>query len=313
MMWYSAQPLAPAPAPAPVPARMVERPKWRILSWRIVPPPVDRSAKLDWVTLAIVLAMTTVSAGLSIYGLTSIFVGGFWPVIALGAVLELGKLRAVFLIEAGRGSRKVRAGLVVMVLVLMMINAAGVFGFLSKAHIVATEKTKASTKEGKTATAASLAAIDGKIAVQNTTIANINKQLSQIDGAIEKGIAQGKVNGAMALANQQRDERAQLQTDLRAAGTVLGDLKFQKAKIEPSPGKEDEKGKDVDADLGPVRYLTELLGVGEDIALRVAILVLACLLDPFAVLLLLCATAQTNINRAGRTPGTEEINQCRSS
>jgi len=117
MMWYSAQPLAPAPAPAPVPARMVERPKWRILSWRIVPPPVDRSAKLDWVTLAIVLAMTTVSAGLSIYGLTSIFVGGFWPVIALGAVLELGKLRAVFLIEAGRGSRKVRAGLVVMVLV----------------------------------------------------------------------------------------------------------------------------------------------------------------------------------------------------
>jgi hypothetical protein len=58
-----------------------------------------------------------------------------------------------------------------------------------------------------------------------------------------------------------------------------------------TPGKKEEKGKDVDADLGPLRYLAELLGVGADSALRVFTLVVALILDPFAVLLLLCATA----------------------
>jgi hypothetical protein len=104
------------------------------------------------------------------------------------------------------------------------------------------------------------------------------------------------VNGAMALINQERNRLAQLQTDLQAAGRVLTDLKVQKAQIEPSPGK-DEKGKkdeskakEVEAELGPVRYLAALLGADGETALRWFTLVVAVLLDPLAVLLLLAAT-----------------------
>jgi hypothetical protein len=71
----------PVPASSPVPAPA------------IIPAP-----KVDWITVLTALALATVSAGFSIVGLTSIFSGAFWPVIALGVALELGKLRAVALI-----------------------------------------------------------------------------------------------------------------------------------------------------------------------------------------------------------------------
>jgi hypothetical protein len=51
--------------------------------------------RIDRLTLLAALALATVSAGFSIYGMTSIFVGAFWPVIGMGVALELAKLRAV--------------------------------------------------------------------------------------------------------------------------------------------------------------------------------------------------------------------------
>jgi hypothetical protein len=43
-------------------------------------------------------------AGFSIYGMTSIFVGAFWPVIGMGVALEVGKLSAVAWLGHQRGT-----------------------------------------------------------------------------------------------------------------------------------------------------------------------------------------------------------------
>ena len=45
--------------------------------------------RIDHLTLLAALALATVSAGFSIYGFTSIFVGAFWSVIGMGVALEL--------------------------------------------------------------------------------------------------------------------------------------------------------------------------------------------------------------------------------
>jgi hypothetical protein len=238
----------------------------------IVPAP----AKRDWITILIALAMATVSAGFSIVGLTSVFVGAFGPVVALGAVLEAGKLRAVALIGMGRGSRRLRLFLVAAVATLMGFNAVGAYGFLAKAHIAA-------AVAGETAVAVRIADINGRIAEQNATLADIDRKLSQIDGAINKALEKGRTNAAMALANDQRHNRSELEVNRHAAGKVLVDLRVEKARIEGDR-------KTVEADLGPVKYLATLLGTDSESALRVFILVVAMLLDPLAVLLLLAAT-----------------------
>src|SRR5262249_29401824 len=81
-------------------------------------------------------------------GLTSIFVGAFWPVIAMGVALELGKLCAVAALPTLRWG-PLKAALIALVVVLMGLNAIGAYGFLAKAHI-------ASAVTGEVAVAAAL-------------------------------------------------------------------------------------------------------------------------------------------------------------
>jgi len=68
-----------------------------------------------------------------------------------------------------------------------------------------------------------------------------------------------------------------------SAQQVIASLQVEKASVEGDRRK-------VEADLGPVRFLATLLGAGDQDVLRWFILVVACLLDPAAVVLLFAAT-----------------------
>jgi hypothetical protein len=248
------------------------------------PPHVEASPhpaehhRIDRWTLLAALALATISAGFSIYGFTSIFVGAFWSVIGMGVALELGKLRAVTWI--GRNASApwwgLKGGLAVLVLVLMGLNVVGAFGFLAKAHI-------GHQVEGDVAVAGRAADVEGRISVQADLVTDLDRRIGQIDGAVEKSTAKGRTNAAMQLAADQRRNRAELAAQRDQANKALADLKIEKATV-------DGDRKVAEADLGPVRYLATLLGAGDQDVLRWFILVIALLLDPAAVLLLLAAT-----------------------
>jgi hypothetical protein len=87
--------------------------------------------------LIVALALASVSAAFSIDGLTAIFAGAFWPVIIMGATLEAGKLVAAAWLTENWFSTPylLRLILVAMIGLLMSLNAVGVFGFLTKAHL----------------------------------------------------------------------------------------------------------------------------------------------------------------------------------
>ena len=252
--------------------------------------------RIDRLTLLAALALATVSAGFSIYGFTSIFVGAFWSVIGMGVALELGKLRAVTWIGRNGSApwRGLKGALAALVIVLMGLNVVGVFGFLAKAHI-------GHQVEGDIAVAGRAADIEARLAVQAEKVADLTKQIADLDAArtIETPSA-GNLRTASAINAQAAaltaaaklraadDERRQakrtsLADKLTVEAKALADLKIEKAKI-------DGDRKVTEADLGPVRYLATLLGAGDQDVLRWFILVVAVLLDPAAVLLLLAAT-----------------------
>jgi hypothetical protein len=233
---------------------------------------------VTFATLTAALALAAVSGGFSITGMTSIFVGAFWPVIGMGIALEVGKLAAVAWLghQRGTASWRLRAALTVLVAVLMGLNAVGCYGFLAKAHI-------GHLVEGDVAVAGRAADIEGRISVQTDLVADLDRRIGQIDGAVEKSTAKGRTNAAMQLAADQRRNRAEFAAQRDQANKVLAELKVEKAKVEGDR-------KVVEADLGPVRYLATLLGAGDQDVLRWFILVIAVLLDPAAVLLLLAAT-----------------------
>jgi hypothetical protein len=232
-------------------------------------------------TTVAALALATVSAGFSITGLTSIFVGAFWPVIGMGVALELGKLSAVaWLGRAGcavHPARPLKTAVGMLIGVLMALNAIGAYGFLARAHI-AQELVGSLNVAGRTAD------VEARTTLQAGIVADIDRRIAQIDFAVDKATSKGRTSAAMALADQQRKIRAELVAQRINEAKALAGLQVEKAKV-------DGDKKVAEADLGPVRYLATLLGAGDQDVLRWFILVVALLLDPAAVLLLLAAAS----------------------
>jgi hypothetical protein len=266
-----ASPITPDPPP--------DRPKDVVQPPHVQALPIQPAERhVDWTTALAALALACVSAGFSIYGFTSIFVGAFGPVIAMGVALEAGKLRAVAWIGHHRttpwwGLKSVLTGLVA---VLMILNAVGCYGFLSKAHIAAQVAVEAVGTTKK-------AGIESNISTKKGEIANFSTQITQIDAAISKATEKGRTNAAMQLSVDQNRRRTELATKLAQANTELAALNVQMATANGAQ-------KVAEADLGQVRYLATLLGVEDELVLRWFILLVAALLDPAAVLLLLAAT-----------------------
>jgi hypothetical protein len=171
---------------------------------------------------------------------------------------------------------RLRTALVALVAVLMALNAIGAYGFLAKAHI-------GHAVDGDAAAAGLAADIDARISVQSGVVSDLDRRIAQIDRAVDVVTAKGRAIAAIRLADDQRKARTALVARRTAEAGILAGLHLERAKADGARRK-------VEADLGPVRHLATLLGAQDDDVLRWFILVVSCLLDPAAVLLLAAAT-----------------------
>tara|TARA_B110000444_G_scaffold260155_1_gene306140 strand:- start:2008 stop:3978 length:1971 start_codon:yes stop_codon:yes gene_type:complete len=99
-------------------------------------------------TLISALSISCIAAYFSIIGLATIFPGSMYAVIAMGSVLEVGKIIASIWLHKNWKSapRMIKFYLFSAIIVLMGITSMGIFGFLSKSHIEheqTAEKSKA--------------------------------------------------------------------------------------------------------------------------------------------------------------------------
>jgi hypothetical protein len=230
----------------------------------------------------VALALACVSAAFSVDGLAAIFAGAFWPVITMGATLEAGKLVAVaWLAEHWDSAQSLlRLALVLMIGVLMSLNAIGVFGFLTRAHL----EHMASVD---LALADRAADIEARLAIQGRTVADLDRRIAQIDTAIEESTRLGRPVGAMTIADQKRRERAEIAAERQRESQALASLQIEKARIEAQRRR-------AEADVGPLRYLAALIGTPTtdlERPVRLLTMALVAVLDPMAVALLLAAGA----------------------
>jgi hypothetical protein len=232
----------------------------------------------------VALVLACVSAAFSIDGLTAIFAGAFWPVIIMGAALEAGKLvAAAWLTENWRSAPPVLCLiLVTMIGVLMGLNAIGVFGFLTRAHLDHMAAVDL-------ALADRAADVEARVDIQAQTVGDLDRRIAQIDSAIEESTRLGRPIGAMTIADQRRRDRADIVAARQHEAQALANLRVEKAKT-------DAERRRAEADVGPVRYLAELIGMpATDLerSVRLLTLALVVVLDPMAVALLLAAGANT--------------------
>ena len=92
--------------------------------------------------------------------------------------------------------------------------------------------------------------------MQASVLADIDRRIGQIDAAVEKATSKGRTGTLMALAEDQRKTRTELVAQRVGKSRALAGLQVEKASVDGERAK-------VGADLGPVRYLTTLLGASD--------------------------------------------------
>jgi hypothetical protein len=230
------------------------------------------------------LAVAAVSGSFSIVGLTAVFTGAFWAIIAMGIALEVAKLSAVaWLGRSYKTPRTLKAAIVTLVATLMGLNFIGAYGFLARAHL---EHVTA----GEAAVSIRQADVDARRQAAVATLTDFDRRIAQVDDAVAESTRRGHAVSAMTLAERQAARRTELVAARGHAATDLVALQVEGAAVT-------NQRNGLATDTGPVLYLSKLIGIDQEAATRWFVFMVAVLLDPLALTLLLAASAQDTKGR----------------
>jgi cell division protein FtsB len=245
---------------------------------------------VNYLALLVAFTVSGVSAYYSIIGLTAIFSAAFYPIVIMGVALELGKLVTTSWLYRNWKSAPLflKTYLTIAVLVLMLISSMGVFGFLSKAHI----EQQLNINTGQ---ADQLEIIQSKLTSEKEEIADLDKQIAQIDAAVTKMTDRGQAASSLHAADQQRKNRDSLVKRKEDHNKTIADLTTERVKLQSSIKK-------LEAEVGPIKYIAAMVYDSSDEdqlerAVRGVIILLVFVFDPLAVVLLLAANHGLATNR----------------
>ena len=242
---------------------------------------------LSLITLAVALSLSVIAAYYSIAGLASIFAAAVIPIMIMGSILELAKVVVtIWLHEYWSKARwLMKLYLVPAVMMLMLITSMGIFGFLSKAH------SDQSLVSGDVS--AKIAIYDEKIKTEKENIDVSRKSLKQMDEAVDQVMGRSSdekgADKAVAVRRGQQKERQRLLAEIAESQKRITALNEDRAPIAAEVRK-------VEAEVGPIKYIAALIyGDNPDAnilerAVRWVIILLVCVFDPLAIMMLLAAT-----------------------
>jgi hypothetical protein len=231
------------------------------------------------------LSISAVAGYFSIIGLTLIFSAAFWPIVTMGAVLELGKLvTASFIYRMwDKVNWLLKTYFVLSVIILSAITSLGIFGYLSKAHIENSAKLAPLIEKEMI--------YDEKTKPLKEVIEANRKNVLQLDATVDQIMARSTDERGAERANQIR--KAQQKERLRTADEIArAQTEIQKITEEKSPISLEIKK--AESELGPIKYVAELFYGQNDIetidkAVRMVIVILVFVFDPLAILLVVGA------------------------
>ena len=257
---------------------------------------------LSLITLAVALSLSVIAAYYSIAGLAAIFAAAVIPIMIMGSILELAKVVVtIWLHEYWTRARwLMKLYLVSAVIMLMVITSMGIFGFLSKAH------SDQSLVSGDSQAKVSI--FDEKIRTAKDNVDANRKALKQMDEAVDQVMGRSAdekgADKAVSIRRSQAKERARLLSEIDTEQKTIAKLNEEAAPLRAEFRK-------IEAEVGPIKYIAALIyGDNPDTnvlekAVRWVIILLVCVFDPLAIMMLLASTESlkwVRESRASRKP-----------
>jgi hypothetical protein len=245
---------------------------------------VPATAGIDVAAYAAAITLAGAAAFFSIKGMVVLFPGAPQAVVGMAIAMETAKL-----VTAGWLARRWcitawvwRLTLIALVAGVAIVNATGVYAQLVAAHV-------GERGAAQSAIETQGAAFAARIEVAAHSVADLDRRLGQIDLAIEEAAKRGRTNAALSAIAEQRKAREALTVQRQHEGAALADLKIERGALSA-------KGRQIETEAAPIRYVAELIGSDTDseqaIRWLIALMVLCC--DPLAIALTAAASARAD-------------------
>lgn len=260
----------------------------------------------DGITLLLFLCAVFLSATAAFYavsGLVAIFAAAAIPIIVMGSMLEVSKLvLASWLYRNWKETTLLlRTYFVIALAILMALTSMGIFGYLSKAHL------DQGVPSGDVA--AKVALLDEQIKTEKENVESAKRQLRVLDTQVEQAIGRSDstqgVERSVQIRRGQQKERSSLLAEIGQSQTRISRLNEERAPIATELRK-------VEAEVGPLKYVAALL-YGDNLdanvlekAVRFVIIMIVCVFDPLAVLMLIAVNQSSMRKQHGTKQETKE-------
>ena len=244
--------------------------------------------------LGLALAVAGCAAYFSVWGLSQLFAGASTAVIVMASILEIGKIVTTTALHTywNKLAKPLRIYLSISVVILMVITSAGIYGFLSNAY---------------QSTANKLEIHEGELG-----ILDVKKQTFEKSVSDNQKIIESKTKRLDQLSNLRSNQESRLDNSNsnRAKNTVRSDIKSADNEIQKLNTEIDvlnaknvvladsinvynvkaielKSGSSVAAEVGPLKYISQITGVPMANVVNYMILLLIFVFDPLAVALVL--------------------------
>jgi len=239
---------------------------------------------LPFVIALAAIAVSASAAFYSVFGLSKLFAGASTQVIIMASSLEFAKLVvASLLYQYWNDINKIlRIYLSISVGILMLITSGGIYGYLSGAYqetstkseyldqrVMIIEQKRSRFEEHRVDLKESI--IKWSTALSNpTTIQYVDKETGQLvttTSSRQRNLLESKLESAEIRLNMVTDSIASL--DIQALNQQIGN--------------------DAARELGPLKYLSQLLDTSMDKIINIFLLLIIFVFDPLAIALVISA------------------------
>jgi hypothetical protein len=262
------------------------------------------------------LSLAGAAAFFSITGLSKLFGGAKTEVIIMASALEFAKLvTASFLHRYWKSLKwQIKTYLTIGVVVVMIITSLGIYGFLSNAYSVTSNK---------------LQNIDSQVGLVDQKKTIINSEITRLQE--NKTLKSNRVQSLVDLRSKQEARVDSLYNRKQTASAKRVELQIEQSTKEISiTGIEvdtlnaqiqrkyseiskldleviDIKNNDVNSEVGPLRYIAKLTGRDMDSVVNFFILLLIFVFDPLAVSLVIATNISLRKELGQDVEGDEKV------
>jgi hypothetical protein len=243
------------------------------------------------------------AAFFSVTGLAKLFAGASLSVILMASSLELAKL-----IVAGylynyweKINKGFRIYLLGATLVLVLITSLGIYGFLTAAFqdtfktYSVTSKEKTFLQQKEKFWSEDVARYDKELERISENISTLSSaktqqiQYKDSDGNLRNSVSTTELRAAQSRITIEEQNRKEVQSKRQIAADSLQSIQLQILEIDTNV--------EVGSELGPLEYLSGLLGKPMDVIINWFILIIIFVFDPLAIALVVAFNNAMKVDR----------------